>query len=357
MLDAKALLLFLMIVRIFSFPRFARFFVLSGALIGALALAACGQKAAPSADHPTAPAPGKKIHLAYIAKGMQDVYWKSVEAGLREAEKEVNASGQNLEVTWDAPTTDGDRPAQISMVENYVSQHVDGIILCPLDDNALVAPAEKAHRAGIPLVIVDSTLNYPETVTFVGTDNHHGGELAGEELARLLNDKGNVIMMRYNPGSASCADREQGFLDAMKKHPGIKILSSDNYAGNSRETALDNGQRLLATYTGQIDGVFTPNESSTNGMFLALQTAGLAGKVKFVGFDGGTQNMAALQVGLINALVLQNPFQMGYLGVKVMLDHLDGKPVPANIDTGATLVTKDNLDSPAVKALLDHTVQ
>lgn len=339
----------------FFFPATLAALVL-GAIVG---LTACGQKAettAPSAAATPAPA-GKKIRLAYIAKGLQDVYWKSVEKGLRQAETEAKAAGQNLEVIWDAPTADGDRPAQISMVENYVNQQVDGIILCPLDDNALVAPVEKAHRVGIPLVIVDSTLNYKETVAFVGTDNHHGGELAGAELARILNDKGNVILMRFNPGSASCADREQGFLDELKKHPGITILSADNYAGTSRDTALTAGTNLLTAYAGKVDGVYTPNESSTNGMLLALQQAGLAGKVKFVGFDGGAQNMEGLKAGQINALVLQNPYQMGYLGVKVMLDHLAGKTVSTNIDTGATLLTKDNLDSAPVKELLSNTVQ
>jgi ribose transport system substrate-binding protein len=163
--------------------------------------------------------------------------------------------------------------------------------------------------------------------------------------------------MRFNPGSASCADREQGFLDELKKHPGITILSADNYAGTSRDTALTAGTNLLTAYAGKVDGVYTPNESSTNGMLLALQQAGLAGKVKFVGFDGGAQNMEGLKAGQINALVLQNPYQMGYLGVKVMLDHLAGKTVSTNIDTGATLLTKDNLDSAPVKELLSNTVQ
>ncbi len=337
-------------------PSFFRWFIHSSftalTLAAVIGLGACGK----SSDTPAAPA-GKKIRLAYIAKGLQDVYWKSVEKGLRQAETEAKAAGQNVEVTWDAPTTDGDRPGQITMMENYVNQHMDGIILCPLDDNALAAPAEKAHRVGIPLVIVDSTLNYKETVAFVGTDNHHGGEIAGAELARLLNDKGSVILMRYNPGSASCDDRERGFLDEMKKHPGIQILSSDNYAGPTREKALEQATNLLSTYAGKVDGIFTPNESSTNGMLLALQQAGLAGKVKFVGFDGGAQNMEGLKAGQIHALVLQNPYQMGYIGVKVMLDHLAGKTVPANIDTGATLLTKDNLDSAPVKELLSHTVQ
>jgi ribose transport system substrate-binding protein len=313
----------------------------------ATSAAGVGNAAAPAA---------KKIRLAYIAKGQQDVYWQSVKKGLDQAVKEANAAGQDVEVFWDAPLKDGDKDAQITLVENYIAQKVDGIILCPLDDKALVAPAAKAHNEGIPLVIVDSTLDYKETVAFVGTDNFKGGQLDGEELARELNDKGNVVMLRYNPGSASCAEREAGFLDAISKHPSLKILSSDNYAGVTEATALDNGSNLLTAYKGEVDGVFTPNESSTNGMLLALEHAGLAGKVKFVGFDGGTKNVAALQAGEINALVLQYPYQMGYQGVKVMLDHLAGKTVPDKVDTGATLVTKENFDSPAVKELRDHTV-
>jgi ribose transport system substrate-binding protein len=334
--------------------RWAHTLLCVGGLATASLLAACGGS---QTTAPATPRVAQKVRLAYIAKGMQDVYWKSVEAGLRQAEKEAQAAGKNVEVVWDAPTTDGDRAAQISMVENYVNEKVDGIILCPLDDNALVAPAEKAHRAGIPLVIVDSPLNYPETVAFVGTDNFKGGQIAGEELARLLGGQGRVILLRFNSGSASCAAREAGFLDAMTKYPGLKVLSSDNYAGPTREQALDKGLNLLSSFQGQVDGVFTPNESSTNGMLLALEKMALAGKVKFVGFDGGTQNMTGLKDGEINALVLQNPYQMGYLGVNTMLSHLAGQSVPTNIDTGATLLTKDNLDSPSVKLLLAHTVQ
>lgn len=319
-----------------------------------LLFSACGK----SADQAAPGANGaKKIHLAYIAKGLQDVYWKSVEGGLRDAEKEANAAGKNVEVTWDAPTKDGDRDAQITLVQNYVNQHVDGIILCPIDDKALVAPVELAKRAGIPVVIGDSALASPDIASFVRTDSFKGGQMAGDELARVLGDKGNVILLRFNAGSASCGEREAGFLDALTKHPNIKIISSDNYAGPTVDNALEKATNLLNTYKGQVDGVFTPNESSTNGMLLALKRLGLTGKVKFVGFDGGAANMAGLKAGEINGLILQNPYKIGYEGVRVMLDHLDKKPVPATVDTGAILVTKDNLDSPAVKELLAHTVQ
>ncbi len=317
----------------------------------ALALPACGGNQSSSSATSAAPA-AKKIHLVYIAKGMQDVYWSFVKAGLDQAVKDANAAGTPVEVTWDAPTKDGDRDAQITMMQNYIAQKVDGIILCPIDDKALVNPAELAHQAGIPLVIGDSALDYKDIVSFVRTDSFKGGQMAGDELARTLGDQGNVILLRFNPGSASCADREAGFLDAIGKHPKVKVISSDNYAGTSRESAEEKSQDLLNTYKGQVNGVFTPNESSTNGMLLALEGAHLAGQVKFVGFDGGDANVAGLRAGEIDALVLQNPKKIGYEGVRVMLDYLAKKPVEPVIDTGAALATKANLDSADTQALL-----
>jgi ribose transport system substrate-binding protein len=292
------------------------------------------------------------MHLVYIAKGMQDVYWSFVKAGLDQAVQDANAAGTPVEVTWDAPTKDGDRDAQITMLQNYIAQKVDGIILCPIDNEALVNPAQLAHHAGIPLVIADSALDDKDIVSFVRTDNFKGGQMAGAELAHALGDQGNVILLRYNQGSASCADREAGFLDAIAQHPKVKVISSDNYAGTSRDSAQERGQDLLNTYKGQVNGVFTPNESSTNGMLLALESAHLTGQVKLVGFDGGDANVAALRAGEIDALVLQNPKKIGYEGVRVMLDYLAKKPVDPIIDTGAALATKANLDSADVQSLL-----
>lgn len=344
--------------------------LLAGVTASALLFTACGKTEAP-ADSAATPAPAnapdwakaiasplkdKTLHLAFVPKGMENVYWKSVEKGLRDAEKDAKAVGVKLDVDWNGPPNEGDRPAQVSLVENYVAQKLNGIILCPMDFQALVSPAEKAHAAGIPLVIVDSPLNYDQTVAFVGTDNEKAGNLAAAELAKELGDKGNVIMMRFLQGSASTNLREKGFLDEIKKHPGITVLDSENYAGDNRDKAFSKGSDLLNTFKGKVDGVFTPNEPSTNGMLRALQQAGLAGKIKFVGFDGGETNMTALKKGEIQALVLQDPYTMGYRGVQTMLETLAGVKVPSNIDTGTVVVTKDNQGTDAVKTLLGHTV-
>jgi len=319
-----------------------------GSTAAALVFSACGKS-----DNTAAT--GKTIHLAFIPKGMQNVYWKSVEKGLRDAEADAKKAGVNVQIEWNGPPNEGDRAAEIALMETYVAQKLDGIILCPMEFDALVAPSQKARQAGIPLVIVDSPLNYKDIVAFVGTGNRAAGVMAAQELAKEVGDKGNVIMMRFLPGSASTNEREEGFLDEMKKHPNIKLLSTDNYAGDDREKAFDKAQNLLNTYS-NVDGIFTPNEPSTNGMLLAVEKAGIAGKVKFVGFDGGQANMDGLKAGHIQALVLQDPYEMGYKGVTTMLDYLAGKKVDSNVDTGTHLLTKDNQDTPEIKTLLSHTV-
>ena len=345
----------------------------ASAAASALFLAACDKSEAPAATSaaaaPSGPVvspdkadlsslKGKTIHLAFIPKGMQNVYWKSVEKGMRVAEAEEKAAGINLTIDWQGPASEEDVPAEVSLVETYVSQKLDGIILCPMDLNALVAPADRARHAGIPLVIVDSSLNYKDIVSFVGTNNKNAGVLAATELAKEMGDKGNVILLRYRVGSASTTDREEGFLAELKKnHPNLTVISSNIFSGDDIDKAISVSADLLNTFKGKVDGVFAPNEPSTNAMLKALENAKLAGNVKFVGFDGDTINMDGLARGEIGAIVLQYPYQMGYLGVKTMLAKLAGQNVVDNVDTGTVVLRKDNQNEPAVKALLANTVQ
>ena len=194
-----------------------------------------------------------------------------------------------------------------------------------------------------------------EHASFVATDNFAAGKIAGDEMARLLGGKGNVVVLRYQEGSASTTNRENGFLDAIKKNPGIKIVSDNQYAGATTESAHTTSENMLAANkasTGGIDGVFCPNESTTFGMLLALQKEGLAGKLKLVGFDSSVKLLEGLRQGYVHGLVVQNPMKMGYLAVKTMSQHLKGEKIEARIDTGASLVTKQNLDEPAIKELL-----
>jgi ribose transport system substrate-binding protein len=297
---------------------------------------------------------GKGLSIAVIPKGTSHEFWKSIHAGAIQAAQELAAQGVRVNLIWKGPLREDDREQQIDVVEGFLSQGVQGIVLAPLDRQALVRPVEEAKRAGVPTVIIDSGLESDSIVSFVATDNHKGGVLAADRLGSLLAGKGKVMVLRYAEGSASTTEREAGFLEEIKaKYPGIVIVSSDQYAGATRETAKRASENLLNRFGGDLQGVFTPNESSTIGMLLALQDIGKAGTVRFVGFDASQSLIDAMRAGHIDGLAVQNPMRMGYLGVKTIVDRLQGKPVERRIDTGVTLVTPTNLDSAAVKDLVN----
>src|SRR5262249_24774655 len=252
-------------------------FIRSISLALVLVSAACAPKS-------TNPQPDK-LTIAVIPKGTSHLFWQSVHAGAQKAATELG-----VDIVWRGPLREDDRDSQVSEVDGFVSRGVSGIVLAPLDESALVTSVSNATRSKIPVVIFDSGLKGTEYVSFVATDNLKGGRLAGDHLAKLLNGKGKVAMLRYAEGSNSTSLREQGFLDAMKENPGIEVVSSNQYAGADVEGAYKKSEGLLSRFkssdgTQGIDGVFCPNESTTVGMLRALEDNGRAGKVRFVGFD------------------------------------------------------------------------
>jgi ribose transport system substrate-binding protein len=312
-------------------------------LAGAL-LASCGALCAAE----------KALTIAVIPKGTTHEFWKSINAGAFKARNELAAQGVKVDVIWKGPYKEDDRDQQIQTVENFITRRVSGIVLAPLDSQALVRPVATAQRAKVPVVIIDSGLRSEDYVSFVATDNYKGGVLAGEQLGKLLGGKGNVILLRYAVGSASTEEREAGFLDTLKKKfPEIKLLSSDQYAGPTRETGYQASQNLLNRFGREVNGIFAPCEPPTIGMAKALRDRGLAGgKVKMVGFDAGSQSVADLKNGDVQGLVVQNPVFMGYKGVMTMVEHLQGKKVEKRIDTGVVLVSAENMEQAEVKELL-----
>ncbi len=213
----------------------------------------------------------KAWRIMVIPKGTTHEHWKSVHAGASEAARSLG----NVEIIWIGPPTESDRLEQIKLVEAAVASQVDGIVLAPVDAEALVPPVEQAIGMGIPVVIVDSALNSDKPISYIATDNYHGGELAAERLAELLDGEGSIILLRYAVGSAATEEREAGFTDTIRKHPKITYLSDDQYAGATSDSAQKVSQNLVVRFRGRVDGIFTPNESSTSGMLRALRDAGM----------------------------------------------------------------------------------
>ena len=302
---------------------------------------------------------GDGLEIVVIPKGTTHEFWKSIHAGAKKAERELNAAGQPVKIIWKGPLKEDDRDEQIKVVENFIGREVDGMVLAPLDDNALVRPVETAGKANIPVVIIDSGLQSDKYASFVATDNYVGGRMGGEHLGELLGGKGNVLMLRYAVGSASTTKREEGFLDAIKeKYPDIKLLSSDQYAGATRDLAYTASQNLLSRYGNKVNGVFCPNESVTVSMTKAIRDLGKAGSnVKIVGFDTSVQSLRDLEAGDVQGLVVQNPIRMGYLGVKTLVSHIGGAKVEKRIDTGVAMVTKENMGEPEIQELLNPPLE
>src|SRR5881394_637980 len=322
-----------------------RFFVVAAVLV----VSGCNKN---DAANNSAAAP-KAYTIAVIPKGTTHEFWKSINAGAFKARDELAAQGIKLDVIWKGPLKEDDRDQQIQTVENFTSRRVSGLVLAPLDSQALVRPVASAVQSKIPVVIIDSGLKTDQYISFIATDNYKGGQMAASHLGKLLGGKGNVILLRYAVGSASTEEREAGFLDALKKHPDIKLISSDQYAGPTRETGYQASQNLLNRFGNEVNGVFCPNENSTIGMTMALREIGKAGgKVKMVGFDSGSKSVMDLKNGDVQGLVVQNPLLMGYMGVMTMVKSLQGEKVEKRIDTGVVLATPENMDQPQIKELL-----
>jgi ribose transport system substrate-binding protein len=291
--------------------------------------------------------------IAVIPKGTTHTFWQSIHAGARQAASELG-----VQIVWRGPLREDDRDSQVSEVENAVARGVSGIALAPLDDSALVVPVTNAVRSGIPVVIFDSGLKGGDFISFVATDNDLGGRLAGQHLAKVLSGKGKAVLLRYAEGHDSTTRREEGFLAALKEHPGIEIVSSNQYGGADVEGAYKVSETVLSRYKKPdgslgVDGIFCPNESGAFAMMRVLQDNGWAGKVRFIGFDASENLVKGLRDGHIEALVVQDPVRMGYLSVKTMVSHLKGEKVDKRIDTGVHLITRDVMDRPDMKALLE----
>ena len=340
----------------------AKIIILLASVLG-LCLTGCSKKDSTSKNEP--PTADSKMTIAVIPKGTIHEFWKTVHAGAEMAAQELQ-----VKVLWKGSLKEDDREAQISVVENIIIRKVDGIVLAPLDDAALRRPVDEAIRNGIPVVIFDSGLQGDNYVSYVATDNFKAGQLAGEYMAKLLNGRGKVVVLRYAEGSDSTTKREDGFLDAI--HPahrmsgiqafdGIDIISSNQYAGVTTESALKAAENLLSRFGRtdgalDIDGIFCATEPTTLGILRALQDTGYAGKVKFVGFDSSEKMITALRAGELDGFVVQNPMNIGYLGVTTIVRHIRGEQVPGRIDTGSTLVTRENLDQPEIRELISPDI-
>jgi len=288
----------------------------------------------------------KKKVIAVVPKGTSHLFWQSVQAGAIAAGRDLG-----VDVLWNGPSQETEYSRQIQIVYPMVARHVDGLAVAATDKTALSQPIERAAKAGIPVTVFDSGVDTSDYLTFVATNNYEGGQLAARKLAELAHGKGKVALLMNAPGSASTMEREKGFEDAMaKEFPEIKIVSRQ-FGMSDRAKARDAAENMLAAHD-DLAGMFASAEPSSVGAALAIKARGLTEKVNLVAFDSTEGMVEDLKIGAIDAMVVQDPFRMGYQAVKTQVDHLRGITVPKRLDLSARVITKPDLDKPDVKELL-----
>ncbi len=290
---------------------------------------------------------GKKLTIAVIPMGTTHEFWKAIHAGALSAARELG-----VDIIWKGPLKEDDRNEQVQIVETMADAGVSALVLSPIDDRALVRPVVEAKRLGIPTIIFNSALQGDHHLAYISTDNYKGGVLAADYIGSLLEGKGKLILIRVKEGVEGSTKREEGFLRTIRsKFPLVKILSDNQYAGTSTETAYQTTENLLARFS-DVEAIFTPNESTTFGCMRTLQDHGLAGKVIHIGFDTSKKLIEALEKREILGLILQDPFQMGYKSLQITVSCLKGKPYEKYVDTGVVLATPENMNEPGIRKLL-----
>ena len=288
--------------------------------------------------------------IAVIPKGTSHEFWKSIHAGAEKARQEIGG----FEIIWRGPERENDKSQQVSLVENFVASGISAIVIAPVDDRALAVPIADATRRGTPVIVIDSGVQGEagsDYASYIATDNVEGGRIAARRMLELTGGKGRVLVLRYQEGSGSTTQREQGFTEVLSAAAGIEVVDPGRYAGSTREGARQAAENLLETDS-DYAGIFCSNESATFGMLLALRARAMAGKVFLVGFDASDGLIEGMRAGEIHGLVVQDPVAMGELGVKTALAVLRGEQVETLVDTGAKMVTRENIDLPQIAELL-----
>jgi len=288
--------------------------------------------------------------VGVVPKGANHIFWKTVQAGAVKAAREYG-----LEVEWNAPTLEIDASRQISIVESMINRRLAGIVLAPVDRKALVAVVERAAAAGIPVAVFDSGIDTDRRISYVATDNREGGRLAARTLAELVGGQGKVAVVGFMAGSASTMDREGGFEEEIRsRYPDIAMVQMA-FGMASQAVSMRATENILNAHP-DLKGIFADNESSSAGAVQALK-ARPNRKLRMVAFDSSDQLVADLRAGHIDALILQDPFKMGYEATKAVGPKLSGKEPEREVDSGIKLVRRDELEQADVLRLIKPNLQ
>jgi ribose transport system substrate-binding protein len=290
--------------------------------------------------------------IGVVPKETASVYWEGVRQGALKAGEE-----EKYQILWNGPEIETDCERQIQIVEDMIAQKVAGIVLAPSNRKALVPVVEKTFARKIPCVIVDSGVETDKYLSYMATDNRKGGVLAAKRIGEILGGKGRILVVAWTPNSASTDARLEGFRETLaKESPGIEIVDTQFPNPPTMDKARDVTQDML-TRNNDVTGIFACNATTAGGALTALREFQKGEKkIKMVGFDAWPLLVDGLEKGDLDSLIIQNPYKMGYEGVKAIVHRIKGEPVPKEVDTGVELITKDRLSDPKIMELLKSQI-
>jgi ribose transport system substrate-binding protein len=313
--------------------------------------------------------PDDEITIIVVPKGLTHEHWQSVHRGAQRcADDLLHDEGLHVRVIFDGPLRERDAMEQIRIVDRRVATGASGIVLAPQHSQTMTACVKRAANAGLPVVIIDSGLAETDSIVkYVATDNYNGGRIAARHLLAKLREQGKtkprLVLFRYAVGSESTEQREKGFEDTVKEECKDAVwVSTDKYAGSTRDSAMREAGPLVHQFKDQMDGIFAPNESSASGMLDVLRSHELNKKVLLMAFDASKPVLQAIQEGDMVGSILQDPYRMGYLSTWCCVRYIRGEDVNANrtqmeLSTGEFLVTRENVNDEKTLGLFDPEAQ
>lgn len=321
--------------------------LLAGAL--ALTLAACGAQVRESSGGGSEEGP---LRLAVVPKAVGFDFWEQVRIGAQCAASE--AGGEPVRIQWDGVTAETNVSGQVDLLTNFATQGVDGMVYAATDARVLADVSQNALDQGVTVVNIDSgTDPQPDRVPVVATDNVAAAEEATEYLIEEMGGEGEVAFIPFQPGTATNDTRTEGFKNVLEENPDVELVAEQS-SESDQNVALEVTENIL-TANPNLDAIYAANEPGVLGAAEAVRRAGKEGDVTIVGWDTAPDEVQAVEDGVVSALVAQNPFRMGYDGVNAAVGAIRSDARLEDIDTGSTLVTRDNLDDPDVEAVLDPT--
>ncbi len=279
---------------------------------------------------------GKTINVVLVTKALDSEWWSRVKKGAEEAAR--THPGVSLAVL--APEREVNIDQQVAILEDQITKGVSAIAVAPAGADEIIPVLNKAKAKGIPVLIVDTDVNWPPKLSYIGADNRRAGELAGNYIVKALGGKGKVAVIRGILGVATHEDRLAGFREAIARAHGIECVAVQP-ANSERALGMSVMENLITTYP-DLRAVFATNDQMALGAVEAIAAHNLTGKVLVVGVDATSEGVRAVEAGRLAADVAMHPEALGRDSVEAAIRAAQRQPVAKRIDTGETLVTREN---------------